>query len=61
MVCVRCDTDSLLRPVMAALLGEEGFAGVLAPRAAFSVLALVGLLGMVERVFRPSGGESVDS
>ena len=26
-LCVRCDTDSLLRPVMAALLGEEGFAG----------------------------------
>ena len=26
-LCVRCDTDSLLRPVMAALLGEGGFAG----------------------------------
>ena len=35
--------------------GEGGFAGVLAPRAAFSVLALVGLLGMVERVFRYTG------
>ena len=34
---------------------EEGFSDVLAPRAAFSMLAVVGLLGMVERVFRYTG------
>ncbi len=34
---------------------EGGFSDVLAPRAAFSVLAVVGLLGMVERVFRYTG------
>ena len=34
---------------------EEAFSGVLAPRAAFSVLAVIGLLGMIERVFRYTG------
>ncbi len=34
---------------------EGGFSDVLAPRAAFSMLAVVGLLGMVERVFRYTG------
>ena len=34
---------------------EKGFSGVLAPRAAFCVLAVIGLLGMIERVFRFTG------
>ncbi len=34
---------------------ERGFSGVLAPRTAFSVLAVIGLLGMIERVFRYTG------